>query len=89
MQIRQFLQSIAASQLGPKSKITYEVPDTYRSDLEEKAGAAPTIQQGDKGMALIFQFTDGQVMIMAEHGSDDCIRGATAYVARPKRQVLD
>ena len=56
-------------------------------DLEEKAGAAPTIQQGPEGTALVFQFTDGRVMIMARHGSDNCIRGATAYVARSNPRI--
>lgn len=87
MQIGQFLQSIAASRLGPKSKSTYQLPDTYPLDLEEKAGAAPAIHLGPKGTALVFQFTDGRVMIMARHGSDDCIRGATAYVARSNPRI--
>ena len=82
MEIDQFLQSIGARQFGPKWKSTYRVPDTYPLDLEEKAGTAPTIQQGPEGTALLFQFTDGLVMIMARHGSDDCIRGALAYAAR-------
>lgn len=82
MEIDQFLQSIGARQFGPKGKSTYRVPDTYRLDLEEKAGAAPTIGQGPEGTALVFQFTDGWVMIMARHGSDDCIRGAQAFAAR-------
>lgn len=87
MQIDQFLRSIAARQFGPKGKYTYRVPHTYLLDLEQKAGAAPTIKQGPEGTALIFQFTDGQVMIMARHGSDDCIRGAAAYVARSNHRI--
>ncbi len=83
MEIDQFLQSIGARQFGPKWKSTYRVPDTYRLDLEEKAGAAPTIGQGpDEGLGLYFQFTDGSVIIMSRHGSEDCIRGALAFAAR-------
>ena len=58
------------------------MPDTYLVDFEQKAGAAPTIQQGPEGTALVFPFTDGRVMIMARHGSDDCIRGAGAFAVR-------
>ena len=82
MQIDQFFQSIGATQVGPKWKSTYEVPDFYLRDLEERAGGAPTIEQGPEGIALVFKFTDGQVMIMARHGSDDCIRGAGAFAVR-------
>ena len=82
MKIDQFFQSIGATQFGPKWKSTYEVPDFYLRDLEKQAGGAPTIKQGPEGIALVFKFTDGQVMIMARHGSDDCIRGALAFAAR-------
>ena len=82
MEIDQFLQSIGARQFGPKGKSTYRVPDTTRLKLEKRAGNAPTIGQGPEGIGLCFQFTDGWVMIMARHGSDDCIRGAQAFAAR-------
>ena len=82
MEIDQFLQSIGARQFGPKEQSTYRLPDTTRVELEERAGSAPTIEQGPEGIALVFKFTDGQAMIMARHGSDDCIRGALAFAAR-------
>ena len=83
MQIDQFFQSIGAKQFGPKGQSTYRLPDTTRLELEERAGSAPTIGQGpDEGIGLYFQFTDGSVIIMSRHGSEDCNRGALAFAAR-------
>ncbi len=80
--VHQFIQAASGEQHGPKWKSKYRLPDTCRLDLEEKAGAAPLIQLGEKGFNLIYQFEDGVVLIVAPYASDEVIRGAIAFVAR-------
>ncbi|MEE9297359.1 MAG: hypothetical protein V3W34_20665 [Phycisphaerae bacterium] len=87
MQIDQFLRSIGAEQLPPKRDAKYRLRDTYLHDLEQAAGAAPTIQPGDHGFALIYDFEDGRVMIMAQPDSGNAVCGATAYVVRSNPRI--
>ncbi len=80
MQIGPFLRLIGAEQLRPKRDAKYKLPDTNLHDLEQAAGAAPTIQLGDHGFALIYDFEDGRVMITAQPDSGNAVCDAIAYV---------
>ncbi len=83
----QFLRSIGARQIRPKRDAKYQLPDTNLHDLAQAAGAAPTIRLGDHGFALIHDFEDGQVMIMAQPDSGNAVCGATAYVVQSNPRI--
>lgn len=82
MKVDDFLKVASAKKHGPKSNAEYRIPDTYRLNLEDKAGVEPLILHGNKGVNLIYEFEDGKVLIVMSHLTDEAIRGASLFVAR-------